>query len=340
MSASDKIIKLWKVNVVFKKEAEIPLNSGIAGKVIIPKLRVTNKYYQNSLKQSYSNLHNYHINSLTLSPDREHFISSDDLRVYLWTIENQSECYNLIDLKPPKFDDANKVITACKYHSILDYEFAYSTSQGYICRQDLRIAAKSGPISESRSENKPTIPKQKTQTLDYDELISCVTDFEYSSDGKYIFARDLLSVSVWDTAMMSEPLSTIQLFKASFDKLDALYNNEAIYDKFKISVNESGNAYATGGFNGFIVGDSMGMSAYQYFEDFKGSNPFADESIEKVIKNRQHPRYRTYIEQVIPGRLQELESDFTQRVINLAWNQKLNSVVAACKGTLYFFNRS
>ena len=339
MTASDKIVKLWKVGTVFKKEVVLPTSSNMHSKVIIPKTRVVNKYYQNSLKQTYSNLHNYHINSVSLSSNRQHFLTADDLRVYLWTIENSSQAFNLVDLKPPTFDETYRVITACKYHTIFDYEFAYSSSQGHITRVDLRQSAKGGTIAELKHDRKLAIAKSKNHTLDYEELIACVTDFDYSADGRFIFARDLLGVNVWDTAKLTEPVATVQLFKPSFEKLDALYNNEAIYEKFRIAVSPTSNQFATGSFNGFFVGDAKGNRAFQYFEDLSSTKQLADESVEEMVRRRRHPKYKTKVDKILPGNLRDLESDFTERVINIAWNHRLDCIVAACKGTLYWFNK-
>ena len=57
-------------------------------------------------------LHNYHINSISIAANGENFISSDDLRIYLWDLENTNEAFNIIDLKPDNFEELNEVITA------------------------------------------------------------------------------------------------------------------------------------------------------------------------------------------------------------------------------------
>lgn len=337
MSANDKIVKLWKVGTVFKKEAVLPISTG--PKIVVPKTRVVNKYYQNNLKQTYANLHNYHINSVTLASNRQHFITADDLRVYLWNIELPHQAFNLVDLKPPQFEGTYRVLTACKYHSIFDYEFAYSTSQGQVIRTDLRQSSKGSPISTLKYDRKANIAKNKNQTLDYGELITCVTDFEYSADGRFLFGRDLLGVNVWDLNMLTEPVASVQLFKPSFDKLDALYNNEAIYERFRVAVSPTGNHFATGSFSGFFVSDARGKRAYQYFEDIAVSKQFGEETIDDLVRRRRHPIYKTKRDSILPGNLQDLESDFTQRVINMAWNHRLDCIVAACKGTLYWFTK-
>lgn len=37
--------------------------------------------------------------------DGETFISADDLRVNLWNLEISSQCFNIIDMKPPDMED-------------------------------------------------------------------------------------------------------------------------------------------------------------------------------------------------------------------------------------------
>lgn len=41
---------------------------------------------------------------MSLSPDGENFLSSDDLRINLWNVEDNSVVYNLLDSKPKSMD--------------------------------------------------------------------------------------------------------------------------------------------------------------------------------------------------------------------------------------------
>lgn len=66
--------------------------------------------------KTYDNGHNYHINSLSLSPDGEHFLSSDDLRVNVWNIETNQTTFSIVDLKPPNLDDLSEVMTHAEFH--------------------------------------------------------------------------------------------------------------------------------------------------------------------------------------------------------------------------------
>jgi len=46
------------------------------------------EYLQAVNKRTFANAHAYHINSLSVNNDQESFISSDDLRINLWKLEN------------------------------------------------------------------------------------------------------------------------------------------------------------------------------------------------------------------------------------------------------------
>jgi len=51
-----------------------------------------------------------------LSPDGEHFLSSDDLRVNVWNIETNQTTFSIVDLKPPNLDDLSEVMTHAEFH--------------------------------------------------------------------------------------------------------------------------------------------------------------------------------------------------------------------------------
>lgn len=89
-------------------------------------------------KKQFKNCHNYNINSLSMSPNGENFLSSDDLRVNLWSLENNLIAYNIIDLKPSNIEELSEVITHVEYHPKRSDIFSISSSKGYICLCDLR----------------------------------------------------------------------------------------------------------------------------------------------------------------------------------------------------------
>ena len=61
-------------------------------------------------RRVYSNAHTYHINSVSLSSDQETFLSADDLRINLWHLNQPSQSFNLLDIKPPNMEDLTEVL--------------------------------------------------------------------------------------------------------------------------------------------------------------------------------------------------------------------------------------
>lgn len=74
-----------------------------------------------------------------MSPDGEYFLSADDLRINLWSIENNLVAYNVVDLKPPIIEQLSEVITHVTYHPVRSDIFLFSSSKGYISHCDLRV---------------------------------------------------------------------------------------------------------------------------------------------------------------------------------------------------------
>jgi len=66
----------------------------------------------------------------------------------------------------------------------------------------------------------------------FTEIVASISDACFSKNGRYIYARDFLTVKVWDVNMTNKPVSTIQIFEPLKSKLCELYENECIFDKF------------------------------------------------------------------------------------------------------------
>jgi hypothetical protein len=67
----------------------------------------------------------------------------------------------------------------------------------------------------------------------FSEIISSISDVKFSHDGRYILARDYLSLRIWDVNMEARPLKTIQIHDHLRGKLCDLYENDCIFDKFE-----------------------------------------------------------------------------------------------------------
>ena len=67
----------------------------------------------------------------------------------------------------------------------------------------------------------------------FSEIISSISDVKFSRDGRYILARDYLSLKIWDVNMETRPVKTIPIHDHLRGKLCDLYENDCIFDKFE-----------------------------------------------------------------------------------------------------------
>jgi serine/threonine-protein phosphatase 2A regulatory subunit B len=105
---------------------------------MLPRSKVINESWEGRCKQFYRNAHEYHINSLCLSTDGEHFLSADDLRLNLWNIEQPKEVYNLLDMKPKSIDELDEVISHAEFSHNNPSIFLYTTTKGFLHICDIR----------------------------------------------------------------------------------------------------------------------------------------------------------------------------------------------------------
>ena len=116
LTANDKVIKLWKIELKQEKKYESSKKLLQKGKLMIPRSKVVNESWEGRQRLFYKGAHEYHINSLCLSPDGDTFLSADDLRVNLWNLEDNKVVYNLLDIKPKSMDQLEEIVTHCEYH--------------------------------------------------------------------------------------------------------------------------------------------------------------------------------------------------------------------------------
>ena len=104
----------------------------------IPESYPLSEDWESKCRKTFDNGHNFHINSLSHSPDGEHFLSSDDLRVNIWNIESNKIAYSIIDMKPPGVDELGEVITHSEFHPTCQDMILTSSSKGATHIVDVR----------------------------------------------------------------------------------------------------------------------------------------------------------------------------------------------------------
>eukprot|EP00668_Euglena_longa_P004069 GGOE01004770.1.p1 GENE.GGOE01004770.1~~GGOE01004770.1.p1 ORF type:complete len:466 (+),score=112.93 GGOE01004770.1:127-1524(+) len=288
-----------------------------------------------TLKREFANNHMYHINSIWLNSDSQSFLSADDLRINLWHLDH-TESLNVVDLKPENMEDLCEVITSAAFHPDHCAVFAFSTSKGSIRLGDLRHSTT--VRSFLRSFEVEDDPAHRTF---FTEIVSSISDMKISNNGRFILARDYLTLKVWDTNMEREPVKVITLHEPLRKRLCDLYENDCIFDKFECSWSSDGRVVATGSYrNHFKVKDvtSLGQpsakstksplkSAAQTFECAPlGKKP-------SLVYLRKLGKGSRVDEAYDKGTM----ADFSRKALHLAFHPQEYEVAVATQQTLGLF---
>eukprot|EP00879_Flechtneria_rotunda_P008772 GHRR01009187.1.p1 GENE.GHRR01009187.1~~GHRR01009187.1.p1 ORF type:complete len:266 (+),score=63.77 GHRR01009187.1:466-1263(+) len=128
IATNDKTIKLWKV---YEKKTQVvtgwnierpggfihsPRLGGIAAipntkinRLKMPTVVPQELCLASRAKRIYANAHTYHINSISVNSDQQTFLSADDLRINLWSLEVTDQSFNIVDIKPANMEDLTEV---------------------------------------------------------------------------------------------------------------------------------------------------------------------------------------------------------------------------------------
>lgn len=267
-----------------------------------------------TLLKSYPQLHSYHINSLSACSNGENFLSGDDLRINIWTLDHSVEAFNVIDLKPDNLEEISEVITSARFHPISNNLFLFSTSKGIVKVGDLRKSSHCDDTAITLEAKDTTGTKNF-----FTDIIVSICDATFSQNGKYIFARDFCTVKVWDIANTSKPLANIPIYDPIKTKLCELYENECIFDKFSLAGGPDSNNIVTGMFNSNFHIIDVKRDVNTQFE-----LSFNKKTISKVIQKK--------CTDVLGNNY-----DYTRKVLKVAYHPKEHTVALASLNCLFFY---
>jgi len=251
-----------------KKKIKQVNNNNTVGGLSIPSISTKDLIITATPRKIFSNAHAYHINSISLNSDGETYISSDDLRINLWNLGISDQSFNIVDIKPSNMEELTEVITSSEFHPHQCNVFMYSSSKGTIKLGDMRDSALCDTSAKVFQEEED--PGNKSF---FSEIISSISDIKFSRDGRYFFARDYLTLKMWDMNMEAKPVKTIRIHDYLRSKLCDLYENDCIFDKFECNFGPNGDHVITGGYNNlFHIYELDGKSTRYVLEACK-SNP-------------------------------------------------------------------
>ncbi|KAF6266396.1 WD40-repeat-containing domain protein [Scenedesmus sp. NREL 46B-D3] len=364
LSTNDKTIKLWKVydkqtHIVTGWNVDRPGSMavapslfggmGIAQPYTRGRLRIPTVVPQREVrmvsraKRIFSNAHTYHINSVGVSSDHATFLSADDLRINLWSLEVPDRCFNMVDIKPSNMEELSEVITCADFHPMHCSLFAYSSSKGCIRLGDLRSAALCDRSAKTYQEKAPEAGRSF-----FSEIIASTSSLRFSGCGRYMLSRDFMSLKLWDLAMEGRPVATLQVHEEVRPRLCDLYENDCIFDKFGCCMNGPGTCFASGTYsNRFKVFDCNSVMQQQPPQEYALQWPIAPAGT-ALEASRDPMRRRLQLQPAssavgAPGVMAEQQQqpegqlDCSSKLLHLAWHPKANVIACAAANSLYLY---
>eukprot|EP00002_Diphylleia_rotans_P000837 TRINITY_DN1044_c0_g1_i1.p1 TRINITY_DN1044_c0_g1~~TRINITY_DN1044_c0_g1_i1.p1 ORF type:complete len:473 (-),score=109.79 TRINITY_DN1044_c0_g1_i1:524-1942(-) len=337
LTTNDKTIKLWKIGDKKVKQISqtnmeqargVPSKINTPSMLRIPRVVVSDQTVMSNPSRTYANGHAYHINSISINSDGEHYLSADDLRINLWNQQITNQSFNIVDIKPPNMEDLTEVITAAEFHPQHCNLFMYSSSKGSIKLGDMRQAALCDHHSKVFEEEED--PSNKSF---FSEIISSISDVKFSRDGRFILSRDYMTLKIWDVNMESRPVKTIQIHENLRSKLGDLYENDFIFDKFECCFSGDGNYVLTGSYhNLFHVYDRSGRSDC-CIEASKVPPKKKPTTKSKLGIGRSKKDVKARDDLISVDQM-----DFNKKALHLSWHPTQNIVVVAALNHLYLYS--
>lgn len=293
LSTNDKTIKLWRIR--------------------------ERKEVSSTLKKVYGNAHAFHINSISVNSDQETFLSSDDLRINLWNLQDPTRSFNIVDIKPPNMEELSEVITTAEFHPTNCNIFMYSVSRGALRLADMRQSALCDVYSKVYQD-----PDDQMQKNFFTEIISSVTDLKFSPNGRYVATRDYMALKIWDLNMDRKPLKVVGIHHPLVTKLCELYESDHIFDKFDCSFSHDSQNVLSGSYGNFLQINSV------------KNQPTVHVQADKLAFKKKLGPKKGLNAQRKP--VQEFQaSDFQKKVKHLSFHPLESTIAVAATNNLFLF---
>lgn len=341
LSTNDKTIKLWKV---FDKQIKVvasnnhhddkqqPLPTPASNDLLrLPSMQIQDRIVAAVPRKVYQNAHAYHVNSISINSDGETYISGDDLRINLWNLNISDQSFNIVDIKPVNMEELTEVITAAEFHPLNCNNFMYSSSKGTIKLADMRDSALCDRHAKQFEEE-----EDPTNRSFFSEIISSISDVKFSRDGRYILARDYLSLKIWDVNMESRPVRTIPIHDHLRGKLCDLYENDCIFDKFECTWSGDGSQVMTGSYhNYFRIYDTEGGGGANGEITLQ-----ADKSAfkKKIIGQTGRPGAARAPPNGKKDAIATEGIDFNKKILHGSWHPREPTIAIAATNNLFLFS--
>jgi serine/threonine-protein phosphatase 2A regulatory subunit B len=337
LSANDKSIKLWKLH-----DKEIRVSSGAhapdadadadaapaplpkeglntRGEFLFPSSSVLHVAPSTQCRRIFRGAHSYHVNSVSAAADQATFVSADDLVVNLWSYEHPQQSFSLVNIKPAQLEEITEVITRVSAHPQHAALVAMATSRGSVSLLDTR--ARSTCETYVRSFERAEDPLHKTF---FTEVVHCTSDVKFVPDGRHLVTRDYFNVYVWDLAMEQQPVATVPVHDYLRSHMCDLYENDCLFDQFRVDVSPDGQRIATGSYHNHFIVHNVRTGATETLEaGARNLKKKEGGGVSAAGSAPEHPNIALM--------------DFSRRAQYVAWHPQLDVLAVAGVNKLYIY---
>ena len=230
LAANERVVKLWSV----QKGKEEGLGK---------------------CRRKYQGGHEFRIHSLSVSANKQSFLTCDDLTLNLWDVERTDCTYKAADHKPSNVKDLREVLLSATFHPTDPAMLLTTSSAGSVRIGDLRLKAKvTPPVMELR--------RPKGKDSQYSDILCSITSAAFALEGNFLFSRDLQTAYLWDMRQQIRPISCIRLVEDSRAIVEAL-NSQNGLGRFQLK--EVPGGCVTGGFQGQLIAISTSSEKKEVF---------------------------------------------------------------------------
>eukprot|EP00656_Telonema_subtile_P054859 TRINITY_DN8295_c0_g1_i1.p1 TRINITY_DN8295_c0_g1~~TRINITY_DN8295_c0_g1_i1.p1 ORF type:complete len:229 (-),score=12.81 TRINITY_DN8295_c0_g1_i1:14-700(-) len=221
--------------------------------------------------KAFTNVHQYPIQSISLSADGETFLSMDDFRVYWWHLDasDTTKATLLCDIKPPGNNEIDTLLTAASFHHTHSSLFLCAQSDGVCNVGDLR-----DPPCRGKSRKYPVSFKINPELHNavnhpyHDDILSAISAASFLGHN-YVVTRDYMTLKLWDLRNSACPAATCPVMGYLGSTIDFLYDSDYIFDRFPLAV------------------DNASMSCLLYTSDAADEEDSVDLGGRRIIKKKK-----------------------------------------------------
>jgi hypothetical protein len=265
LAANERTIKLFRARrdppcnlsdtlLQYRREGNSPTTSSSGGASTPRTARDRSKIIMPY--RAFTGPHKSPIQVLSVCADGETFLSGDDLQVYWWHLEAQdtskASCIGDVGPDSGKIEDVSQLLTTVSFHPSHGSLFLLGRSSGHLSVGDLR-----DPPCRTKRRYGATFelkPDHNTiQHPEHDDILVSVSSASFiGSSTSYIVSRDYLGMKLWDVRNPSRPVNSVGVLQCLAHHLDALYDGDAIFDRFALAVDHESQTVATGCYGGVV----------------------------------------------------------------------------------------